>query len=509
MPDRPGRPTAYHLAQSGLDVLLLEKTAFPREKVCGDGLTPRAVKQLIALGVDTSPEAGWLHNQGLRIVGGGTASSCAGPSSPRFPDYGLVRPRTDFDERPGPAGGQGRRPAARAHQRQRPDPRPRTGRILGVTARQVEDDGTKGPETSFRAPLVIAADGNSTRLCPGHGPAQARRPPDGRGRPHLLHEPARTTTTGSSPGSSCGTAPAPTASCCPATAGSSASVTARSTSGSGILNTSTAFGNVDYKELLKTLARPDARGVGLPRREHDRSPIRGAALPMGFNRTPHYTRGMLLVGDAGGMVNPFNGEGIAYAMESGAHGRRGRRRRRWPAPPAPSRELALEGYPRALKDAYGGYYTLGRVFVKAIGHPEVMRLATRYGLPRTDADEVHPQAARQPHGPAWRRRHGPRDQRSDPTRTRGLSGMTGPRMTPRSDVPCAAARREETLTWTSPYPILCSVGIALAFALFSVVAGHLSGPQPLQPREARRLRVRHRADARSRSAAGASRSSTT
>ena len=38
---------------------------------------------------------------------------------------------------------------------------------------------------------------------------------------------------------------------------------------------------------------------------------------MGFNRQPHYTRGLLLVGDSGGMVNPFNGEGIAYAMESG------------------------------------------------------------------------------------------------------------------------------------------------------------------------------------------------
>ena len=47
-------------------------------------------------------------------------------------------------------------------------------------------------------------------------------------------------------------------------------------------------------------------------------PIMGAALPMGFNRVPHYTRGVMLVGDSGGMVNPFNGEGIAYAMESGA-----------------------------------------------------------------------------------------------------------------------------------------------------------------------------------------------
>ena len=43
-----GLSTAYYLAKAGLDVLLLEKTAFPREKVCGDGLTPRATKQLVA-----------------------------------------------------------------------------------------------------------------------------------------------------------------------------------------------------------------------------------------------------------------------------------------------------------------------------------------------------------------------------------------------------------------------------------------------------------------------------
>ena len=47
-----GSTAAYHLAQAGRDVVLLEKTAFPREKVCGDGLTPRAVRQLLRLGVD-------------------------------------------------------------------------------------------------------------------------------------------------------------------------------------------------------------------------------------------------------------------------------------------------------------------------------------------------------------------------------------------------------------------------------------------------------------------------
>ena len=47
-----GSAAAYHMATAGLDVLLLEKTSFPREKVCGDGLTPRAVK---ALTVDGHP----------------------------------------------------------------------------------------------------------------------------------------------------------------------------------------------------------------------------------------------------------------------------------------------------------------------------------------------------------------------------------------------------------------------------------------------------------------------
>ena len=138
--------------------------------------------------------------------------------------------------------------------------------------------------------------------------------------------------------------------------------------GLGILNSSSAFGKVDYKDLLRRWLDTTPEEWGF-REENRTQPIRGAALPMGFNRTPHYTRGLLLVGDAGGMVNPFNGEGIAYAMESGAMAAEtivqalGR-------PTADARERALEAYPAALKDAYGGYYTLGRVFVKLIGNPE-------------------------------------------------------------------------------------------------------------------------------------------
>src|SRR5258708_29854085 len=86
--------------------------------------------------------------------------------------------------------------------------------------------------------------------------------------------------------------------------------------GLGLLNTSDAFGNIDYRALLKRWLGAMPAEWGLTE-DNRTQPVRGAALPMGFNRTPHYCRGMVLVGDAGGMSNPFSGEGIAYAMGSG------------------------------------------------------------------------------------------------------------------------------------------------------------------------------------------------
>jgi menaquinone-9 beta-reductase len=50
-------------------------------------------------------------------------------------------------------------------------------------------------------------------------------------------------------------------------------------------------------------------------------------------------------------------------------------------PAGPARELVLRSYPRALNARYGGYYTVGRVFVNLIGKPGVMRMLTRHGMP--------------------------------------------------------------------------------------------------------------------------------
>src|SRR5687768_921869 len=93
-----GSGTAYHLAKAGLDVLLLDKSAFPRNKICGDGLTPRAVRQLIRMGIDPRPEDGWQPNRGLRVLGGGMRLELPWPELATYPNYGLVRKRTELDE---------------------------------------------------------------------------------------------------------------------------------------------------------------------------------------------------------------------------------------------------------------------------------------------------------------------------------------------------------------------------------------------------------------------------
>ncbi len=150
--------------------------------------------------------------------------------------------------------------------------------------------------------------------------------------------------------------------------------------GLGLLNTSEAFGNIDYRVLLRKWLAGMPPEWGLTE-ENRTQPVRGAALPMGFNRTPHYTSGLLLAGDSGGMVNPFNGEGIAYAMEAGEIAAR-TIVQALARPTAAGAETVLQGYPGELKAAYGGYYTLGRSFVQMIGHPRFMRFATRHGVKR-------------------------------------------------------------------------------------------------------------------------------
>lgn len=368
-----GSTTAYHLAKAGLDVLLLEKTAFPREKVCGDGLTPRAVKCLVGMGVDVSEEAGWLRNKGLRIISGGNRLQLDWPDLATFPDYGLVRKRDDFDQI---LARQAEKAGVRLYERCNvTDPviDDRTGRITGVAARIGEE---KTPAV-FHAPVVVAADGNSTRLSLAMGLHRRDDRPMGVAVRTYFTSPRHQDDYLES-WLELWDRRGPQDRLLPGYGWIFGMGDGTSNVGLGVLNTSAAFKELDWREVLKAWCASMPEDWGYTP-ENMTGPIRGAALPMAFNRQPHYTKGLLLVGDAGGLVNPFNGEGIAYAMESGeiaasvivqAHARA----------TAGQRELALQAYPKVLKNTYGGYYTLGRGFVKLIGHPQVMKMATQRGL---------------------------------------------------------------------------------------------------------------------------------
>jgi menaquinone-9 beta-reductase len=368
-----GSTTAFYLATAGLDVLLLEKTHFPREKVCGDGLTPRAVKALTAMGVPIAESDGWLRNKGLRIIGGGGRIELPWPDLSSYPGFGLVRSRLDFDEI---LARHAQKAGARLLEGVNvtgPLLDDRTGRMTGVTARETINDESR--ERTFRGRLVVAADGNSSRLSVAMGLAKRDDRPLGVAVRSYYTTPRHDDDYleawldlwdgdkllpgyGWIFGMGDGT----------------------SNVGLGLLNTSEAFGNIDYRAMLRRwlAAMPAEWGLN---EETRTAPVRGAALPMGFNRTPHYTRGLLLAGDSGGMVNPFNGEGIAYALEAGEIAAR-IIVQALARPTAAGAETVLHTYPQQLKDAWGGYYTLGRTFVHAIGHPTFMRFATRHGVKR-------------------------------------------------------------------------------------------------------------------------------
>lgn len=371
-----GATAAAYLARAGLDVLMLEKSTFPREKVCGDGITPRGVKQLVDVGIDTRQEAGWLHNRGLRVVGGGVTLELDWPELSDFPPYGVVRPRDDFDELLANNAKQSGARMIEATSVTGAITNDRTGRVEGVQAKS----GPERTPVTYRAPLVIGCDGVSSRLALSMGIQKRDDRPMGVAVRRYYESPRTKDDFLEAHLELWDRSEPDNPKLMPGYGWIFGMGDGTANVGLGVLSTSKAYGKTNYRELLTSWLDGTPEDWGF--REHNATgKIGGAALPMGFNRVPHYRDGLLLVGDAGGMVNPFNGEGIAYGMESArlaaecvvqAYSR----------PEGYSREQALQRYPRAVSEAMGGYFRMGNIFSKLIGHPTVMSTATKYGLPR-------------------------------------------------------------------------------------------------------------------------------
>ncbi|SED58893.1 geranylgeranyl reductase family protein [Ruania alba] len=376
-----GAASAHYLAAAGLEVLLLEKATFPRDKICGDGLTPRAVAELIRMGVPTRAEDGWIRNRGLRVIGGGHTIHLPWPQIERYPDYGLAKARTDLDST---LAYHARATGAKLLEGTSvtgPLLDERTGRVVGVQAKQVDARGRRveGEPLTFRASVVIGADGVSARMATSLGLAKMDSRPMGVAVRTYFRTPRHDDEWMEShlelwdgePGRS---------QLLPGYGWIFPLGNGLANVGLGSVNSTATATQLDYKALFAAWMR-NAPPEWEFTPENQEGPVRGAALPMAFNRQPLYTRGLLLVGDSGGMVSPFNGEGIAYGLQAGrvaadviaqALARTS----------DDARERTLATYPERMRADLGGYFTLGRAFVKLIENPQVMRICTKHGLPR-------------------------------------------------------------------------------------------------------------------------------
>ncbi|WP_091770258.1 geranylgeranyl reductase family protein [Blastococcus aurantiacus] len=367
-----GSAAAWRLRQAGREVVVLEKADFPREKVCGDGLTPRGVKALQDLGIDTSPQAGWVRHKGLRVHGGGVVTEVDWPRLQHWPDFSLVLRRSELDAR---LAAHAEAAGARVHtgvtvtEPLLDD----AGRVAGVHAQAGPD---KEPQV-WRAPLVVSAEGLSGRLAKALGLVRREDRPLGVAVRRYVR--SRRAADDYLDISFDLTAAGPSRDSMPGYGWIFGMGDGTANVGYGLLDTRRGTG-ADHRAVLRAWLDtfPAEEGLG---EEDAVTPLRGAGLPMALNRGPAYTRGLLLAGDAAGTVNPFNGEGISYALETGRLAAE-TAADALSRPEGPARESVLRRYPERLRAAYGRHHRLGIGFLALLARPEVVRFTTAHGLTR-------------------------------------------------------------------------------------------------------------------------------
>ena len=89
-----GAAAAMRGARAGASVAVFESGERGRDKVCGDGLTPRAVAALKELDI---PIDASHRISGLRMIAGRQIRELPWPETDRFPGYGAVWPRQSLD----------------------------------------------------------------------------------------------------------------------------------------------------------------------------------------------------------------------------------------------------------------------------------------------------------------------------------------------------------------------------------------------------------------------------
>jgi len=374
-----GAAAGYWLASAGIEVLVVEKKHFPREKTCGDGLTPRSVHQLAQMGI--SEELAPYHPyRGLRANAYGRTIAMTWPEHPDVPSHGYVIRRADLDglvaaraEKAGAVLWQGAEALAPLGRDGAPSPAAAPGVDPNATRSAggaVVKDRARGTTTEVRARYVIVADGSLSRFGRALGTGRNRAWPQGMALRGYYRSPRssesyidsfldiRDADGGAVPGYGW---------IFPLGDG-------RVNVGVGLLSTQGRWKQVNTTKLMAAfLAQVPASWCLSP--QTSCGPPTGGRLPMGFAVGPRVGPDWIVAGDAAGCINPFNGEGIAYGYETGRL-----------AAATVSDALAnhdpsaLATYEQSLQDIYGMYYRLARAFINLVSRPAMMRLVVNTGM---------------------------------------------------------------------------------------------------------------------------------
>jgi menaquinone-9 beta-reductase len=358
-----GAATSYWLAERGHRVLVVEKKHFPRDKTCGDGLTPRAVRQLHDMGL-ADPLGQYLRYDGLRANAHGITLEMRWPDHPDFPPYGYVVRRHDLDEMV--AGNAVKAGATLWTGTEATEPLVEGGLVTGAIVKQQDD----GVARAVRARYVVVADGANSRFGRALGTARDRSYPLGMAIRGYFRSPRhddpwieshldiRDRHGNHLPGYGW---------VFPVGDGTI-------NVGVGLLSTFSGWKNINTSHLMEAFCETAPPYWGISPETATCAPT-GGRLPTGASVQPRVGPTFLVVGDAAGCVNPFNGEGISVAYETG--------RLAADAVDLALRSgdgLALQTYSQRLDEVYGLYFKVARTFVRAIGNPAVMRELTRVGM---------------------------------------------------------------------------------------------------------------------------------
>jgi geranylgeranyl reductase family protein len=354
-----GAAAGYWLARRGLSTMVVEKKTYPREKACGDGLTPRAIKQLVDMGFDF---AGHHRIVGLRAYTGDVRLEMPWPEHSIYPNWGAVVRRSDLDMQVAAlAGKQGAVVASGVEA----VPNIECGDLTSVTLkRKGHDDEVVTPK------YVVVADGSLSRFGRKLGMQRRKDYPFGlavRGYwespnsqdEYIESQLAIKDRDGKS---------------MPGYGWVFPLGDGQINIGAGVVSSFKGWKGLNTSQLLEAYVAGLPGYWELTGDSLVRAPI-GGKLPMSLSVGPRFGRNWVAVGDAIGAVNPFNGEGIDYAYETG------RMAAGYIADAiATGNPAALQGYTQELDDIFNDYQRVARRFVMVIGHPTMMKTFTYLGM---------------------------------------------------------------------------------------------------------------------------------